>query len=117
MQSKAVTVDEYLAQLPVEEERTFFSKLRALIQQAAPRAVESMEYGMPTYRLGNVSFCAFNRQKNYLSLYVNPAAVAAHRAELGALDCGKSCIRFRKPADLPLPVVKKILNEAVRRVA
>lgn len=32
---------------------------------------------------------------------------------LGRLDCGKGCIRFRHPADLPLAVAEKIIRAAV----
>lgn len=111
MISGAATVDEFLAGLTAEE-RVVFAQLRAAFK-ASSRVVESMEYRMPTYKIGAEPVGALNRQKNYLCLYADPVAVKKHRKDLGKLSCGKSCIRFNKPGDLPLPVAKRIIKEAI----
>ena len=111
MISQATTVDGFLAALSPEE-RAVFAKIRTLLKKCHPRVEESMKYRMPTYLAGENMIGAFNKQKNYLCLYVNPAAVDPYRKELGRLDCGKSCLRFRKPADLPLAVAAKIIKAA-----
>lgn len=113
MISKAKTVDAFLTEQSLGE-REFFTALRKIILKAAPAATESMQYGMPSYFFGTESFCAFNRQKNYLCLYIEPAAVKLFAAELNHLDVGKSCIRLKKPADLPLALAEKIIRKAVR---
>ena len=113
MISKAATVDEFLDTMSAEE-RTLFKKLRALLKKAHPAMEESMKWRMPSYCIGEQNVGAFNKQKNYLCLYLTPAAVDPYRQELGQLDCGKSCIRFRKPDDLPLEVVAKIIRDAVK---
>ena len=41
-----------------------------------------MQYRMPYYGTGDATVGAFNRQKQYFALYLNPAAVAPHRAAL-----------------------------------
>jgi len=110
MISKAASVDEFLAALP-EGERVLFGKIRAMFKRAGANVDESMKYKMPTYLVAEKMVGAFNQQKNYLCLYVNPAAVDPHRKALKALglDCGKSCIRFRKPGDLPLDLAEKLI--------
>ena len=50
-----------------------------------------------------------------MSLYLDPAVVDAHRAALHALDLGKSCVRFRRLSQLPLDVVRTMLEETVSR--
>jgi uncharacterized protein YdhG (YjbR/CyaY superfamily) len=110
MQSKARTVDEYLAGVPDAGEREFLGRLRALIVKELPGATESMAYGMPTYQKDKDMLCAFNRQKNYFSLYAKPDAIAAHAHELKGLDCGKSCIRFRRTEELPWPTARQIIR-------
>lgn len=74
-----------------------------------------MAYGMPTYKVGEQSVVAFNRQKQYLCLYVNPAAVDPHRKALKALklDCGKSCIRFKQPEQLPLELAEQMIAASI----
>jgi len=113
MISGADTVEGFLKTVSPEE-RALFTKLRSLLKKAHPKVEESMKYRMPTYMIGTQMLSAFNKQKNYLCLYVNPEAVKDYRKELGKLDCGKSCIRFTKPRDLPLDVAANIIKQAAK---
>ncbi|MDP1581040.1 MAG: DUF1801 domain-containing protein [Candidatus Didemnitutus sp.] len=114
MISQAKSVEEFLSGLD-HEEQVFFAELRRRLT-VDKKVVESMNYRMPTYQVGKNFFGAFNKQKNYLCLYLDPVAVDPFRAELkkAGLDCGKSCIRFRKPAQLPLPLANKIIKQAIK---
>lgn len=103
----------YLAQLP-SARRAALETLRAMILQAAPEAQESMQYGMPTYTYPGGMF-ALAAQKNYLSLYMDVNVVENHRAELGKLSIGKSCIRFKRLEQLPLETIQTMLVEAAGR--
>ena len=111
--SPAATVDDFLATLEPAE-RAVFAKVRTALKKAHPRIEESMKYRMPTYLVGEHHVGAFNKQKNYLCLYLNPEAVDPYRKELKAagLDCGKSCLRFRKPEQLPLALAAKVIKAA-----
>ncbi|HEY0945265.1 MAG TPA: DUF1801 domain-containing protein [Opitutaceae bacterium] len=112
MQSKASTIAAYLAGLG-DKERAVMETLSRLVRDVVPDAVGTMKYGMPTYELAG-RMLAFNVQRNYFSLYADPEIVKRHRADLGALDIGKSCIRFRKIEDLPLGVLRKLVADYVR---
>ncbi len=116
MISKATTVDGFLNTLS-DDERAVFAKIRTLLLKAHSKVEESMQYRMPTYKVGDNLAGAFNKQKHYLCLYLNPEAVDPYRKHLGRLDCGRSCIRFRKPADLPLDVAAKIIKAAAKLAA
>lgn len=112
MQSKAATVAAYLKELPPEK-KAVLATLRKLIREAAPKAKESMEYGMPCYE----GVCALAAQKQYFALYIGDSKVVnRYRAKLGKLSIGKGCIRFRKLEDLPLDVVREMLAEVVDRL-
>lgn len=115
MVSSAKTVAEFLATLPAVE-RAVFAQLRAEFRKAGAALGESMKYRMPTYLIGENIVGGFNKQKHYLCLYLNPEAVDPHRAELKqlGLDCGKSCIRFRQPDQLPLPLAAKMIAKAIK---
>ncbi|MCZ7648193.1 MAG: DUF1801 domain-containing protein [Planctomycetota bacterium] len=112
MQSKAATVAAYLKEVPAER-RPALKKLRALIRAAAPRAVESMQYGMPTYQdRGGEMLFAFASQKGYVALYGCGSGLSAGlKKALGKADCGKGCIRFRKPEEIPFEVVGKLVKD------
>jgi uncharacterized protein YdhG (YjbR/CyaY superfamily) len=110
-QSKDVA--SYLEKLPPDR-RSTLETLRAMILQAAPEAKESMQYGMPVFTFpgGGVALAA---QKHYFSLYMDVNIVEQHRAELGKLNVGKSCIRFKRLEQLPLDTIQAMLEEAANK--
>jgi uncharacterized protein YdhG (YjbR/CyaY superfamily) len=112
MQSKAATFTDYMSELTAGE-RSVIRALDKIVRNAAPKAKRSMRFGMPTYDLGE-QFMAINSQKNYFSFYADPSVVKRHRDELNGLDCGKSCIRFRKLEDVSLAALSKIAREVLR---
>lgn len=135
MQSKARSVEEYLAELP-EERRSAVEAVVAVVRKNLGKGYEEgMQYGMigwyvphslypPGYHCDPrqpLPFAALASQKNYLSLYLmsvyaDPADEQWLREEWAKtgkkLDMGKCCIRFRKLEDAALDVIGK----AVKRV-
>ncbi|HEU5217624.1 MAG TPA: DUF1801 domain-containing protein [Gemmatimonadales bacterium] len=115
MRSRSRTVAAYLKAQPAEA-REALGTLRRMIRKAAPRARETMDYGMATWSAGHRMLFAVARQKRNLALYVSDTPlVAKHRARLGTVDCGKSCIRFKRIEDLDLDGIEALLAEAASR--
>ncbi|HET6622661.1 MAG TPA: DUF1801 domain-containing protein [Candidatus Saccharimonadales bacterium] len=62
-------------------------------------------------------------QKNYMALYICAVDTDGryfaekYADQLGNVDCGRSCIRFKRLEDLNLPVVREVIGELARRVA
>jgi uncharacterized protein YdhG (YjbR/CyaY superfamily) len=112
MQSKATTFSGYLSELAAEE-RAVIRVLDSTVRAAAPGATRSMRFGMPTYDLAG-RFVAINSQKNYFAFYADPSVVRRFKGELKGLKCGKSCIRFRRLGDAPLPALSRIARETLR---
>lgn len=129
MQSKAATVDAYIAGLP-EDRRPVVKKLRALLKRQVPKGYrEGMDWGLicysiplerfpDTYNGEPLCYAALASQKNYLSLYLmGPYGDKALRKKLEdgfrkagkRLDVGKSCIRFRSLDELPLDVIGEVV--------
>ena len=107
MQSKAASIKEYLESLDPAD-REVIKKLDELVRSAAPKAAGGMKYGMPIYQLKD-RMIGFNKQKNYFSFYADPTIVNRFKSELGNLEIGKSCIRFRKIEDVSLATLRKIV--------
>ena len=107
MQSKAASIKEYLESL-ASEDRVVIRKLDELVQSAAPAASGGMKYGMPVYQLKD-RMIGFNKQKNYFSFYADPAIVKRFKSELGNVEIGKSCIRFRRIEDVSLAALRTIV--------
>ncbi len=136
MQSKATTVDQYMAELP-EDRRAALSAVRDTILANLDKDVEEcMNYGMIGYVIPHrvyppgyhcdpskgLPFAALASQKNAMSVYL--MTVYGEGAEENwfrekwaktgkKLDMGKCCIRFKKAEDLALDVI----GEAIRRVS
>jgi len=110
MQSEATSITDYLNELPIDR-RAALTELRALIHRVAPGTVEAMQYGLPAFG----DLCAFASQKNYMALYVCESdLVHSHLEQLGKVNCGKGCIRFKRLTDLNLSTVERLLREILK---
>jgi uncharacterized protein YdhG (YjbR/CyaY superfamily) len=130
MRSEAETVDEYLAELP-EDRRAAISAVREVILDNLPDGYEeSMNWGMiayevplstypDTYNGQPLSYAALASQKNHMAvylsgIYMDEAARQKFERDYKAtgkpFDVGKSCVRFRKLDDLPLPVIAEAIG-------
>ncbi|WP_086821208.1 iron chaperone [Allokutzneria sp. NRRL B-24872] len=122
---KPNTVEEYLESLP-QDRRDIVGELRRIILDNLPEGYEEgIQFGMigyyvplerypVTYNKQPLGYVALASQKKHLSLYLmgvyaNPGGEEGFRARWAAsgkkLDMGKSCVRFRELADVPLDVV------------
>jgi uncharacterized protein YdhG (YjbR/CyaY superfamily) len=112
--SKAASVPAYLKGLPTER-RAALSKLRAVIRKTVPEAKEQVSSGLPVYMLNGEMVIAFAAQKNYMAFYCCELDILkTYEKRLGKLDCGKSCVRFRKAEDLDLELVADIVRDAAK---
>ena len=124
----ATTVDEYLKQLP-EDRREALQTVRQTILKNLPKGYEEgIQYGMigyyvplslypPGYHCAKntpLPFMGLGSQKNHMAFYSNPEEEALFRqawVDTGKkLDMGKSCVRFKKIEDVPLPVLGKTVK-------
>ena len=82
--TKAVTIDDYIALAP-EAGRSLLERLRALCQDAAPRAAEQIKWGHPAYvHPDGVILFMFSAHKAHASLAFTPSTKTAFADELAA---------------------------------
>ncbi len=137
MKHAAVTPEEYIALLP-ENRREAFTRLRTVILANLPKGFrEGMQYGMiayfvphELYRSGYhcdpkqpLPFMQTASQKNYIAIYhlglyadadlMDWFTEAYSQTGKSRLDMGKSCIRFKKPEDIPF----ELLGELARKLS
>lgn len=93
--------------------QNILERLRRVIRESAPQAEETINYGIPTFKLnGNlVHFAAF---KNHIGFYPTPSAIAAFKKELSPYKQAKGSVQF--PLDKPIPcdIIKKIVKYRVK---
>jgi uncharacterized protein YdhG (YjbR/CyaY superfamily) len=112
MQSKATTVDAYLAEVPIER-RPALERLRTLARSIFPDAVEGIDYGMPVLKRDGALAFAYASQKNYISLYgLGQDVLERYRPRLAGGDCGKGCLRYKKPDAIDFALLETMMVEA-----
>jgi hypothetical protein len=125
MQIQATDVEHYLEQLPAER-RAVVERLRSVFLENLPDGfAETINYGMIGYVVPHsiypagyhcdpkqpLPFIGLAAQKSaysvyHMGLYADAALLQWFQAEYPKhasrkLDMGKSCIRFKKPEDIP----------------
>lgn len=135
MQSKAVTVDEYIDELSAERKQPM-QELRKIIKKNLPKGFqECISYGMIGYVVPHskypngyhcdprlpLPFMNIASQKNFIAvyhmgIYADPKLYKwftdAHaKASPKKLDMGKSCIRYKKPEDIPFALIGELATK------
>ena len=114
--SGSAEVDAFLAALS-EEDRTALQALRRTIAAAVPDAVESISYGVPSFKYRGRPLVSFGAGKNHCAFYVqSPAVMDAHRDELAAYDTSKGTVRFAPDAPLPDALVTKLVRARIDEI-
>jgi hypothetical protein len=135
MTSKSKTPEEYLKEVPKERQEAF-NQLRNTILKSLPKGFcEGMGYGMLGYVVPHsiypagyhcdpkqpLPFAGLASQKNsinfyHMGLYANPKLLKWFQEEYPKhcktkLDMGKSCVRFKKPEDIPHKLIAELMKK------
>ncbi len=135
MQSKATTVEQYLAELP-SDRKNIITEIRNGFKKHLPKGFEEgMSYGMigfyvphklypkgyhcnPTLPLPFINIAS---QKNHIAiyhmgLYASKEVLSWFETEWGKhsakkLEMGKSCLRFKKAEEVPLKLIEALAKK------
>ena len=135
MQYKAETPDQYIEQIP-QERQAVMQQLRDVIKTNLPDGFEeTMSYGMIGYVVPHslypdgyhcdpklpLPFMNIASQKNFIAvyhsgIYADPDVMQWFVNEYPKyvktkLDMGKSCIRFKKPDQIPLQLIGELATK------
>lgn len=135
MQSKAQTVDQYIDELPPDR-KNIISELRKVINKNLPKGFsEGMGYGMMGWSVPHslypagyhcapelpLPFMSIASQKNFVAVYHMGIYADAKlmkwftdewpKHSSKKLDMGKSCMRFKKPEDVPLTLIGELASK------
>jgi uncharacterized protein YdhG (YjbR/CyaY superfamily) len=135
MTSTAATPDEYIDSLP-EDRKASMSELRKVIIKNIPKGFhEEMSYGMIGYVVPHsiypagyhctpklpLPFLSIASQKNFIAVYnmgmyadeklLNWFVSEFPKHTTAKLDMGKSCIRFKKPEQIPYKLIGELASK------
>ncbi len=109
-------VDAYLAALPADKQAAL-QKLRKQIHAAAPGAVETMSYGVPTFKLHGKMLVSIGAAKKHCALYGGIGeVVAAYAAALKDYSLSKGTIRFTPEKPIPAALVENLIKARVAQI-
>ncbi|HEV2126730.1 MAG TPA: DUF1801 domain-containing protein [Chloroflexota bacterium] len=106
------TIDEYIATFR-EEVQERLQRLRQLIRETVPEAVEAISYQMPTFKLGGKNLIHFAAFKNHIGVYPTPSGVEAFKEELSPYKNAKGSVQFPLNQPLPFNLIKRIVEYRV----
>ena len=107
------TIDEYLARVNADY-RGALRKIREAIRAAAPKAEESISYGIPAFRLNGRSLVFFGAWANHCAFYPGSSAtLKKFRNELSDFQTSKGTLRFSPDKPLPVALVKRLVKARI----
>ena len=129
MHSKAITVEQYLNELPNGRKEGMSIVRQTIVENLPDGYDEVMNWGMITYEVPletypntyngkPLMYAALASQKNHMSVYLTGCYMSldvrdkfekAYKKSGKRFDAGKSCIRFKKVNDLPLELLGKTI--------
>jgi len=129
MQIFTDSAEDYISKLP-DERKESFRKLLEIVNDNLPKGFEqNMQYGMVTWcvpletypdgyhcaKNAPLPFLSIASQKNFIALYhmgiyakaelLNWFVTEFPKYSERKLDMGKSCIRFKKPGEIPMELI------------
>ena len=135
MRIPASSVAEYISKIPAERQAAF-ERLMAIFRTHLPEGFEEgLGYGMPAFIVPHsiypdgyhckpsepLPFVSFASQKNFIALYhmgiyAIPELYKWWTEEFPKhsskkLDMGKSCVRFKKPEDIPFELIEELAQK------
>jgi uncharacterized protein YdhG (YjbR/CyaY superfamily) len=102
-------IDQYILQFP-EETRDILNKIRALIKENAPEAIESIAYGMPAYKLNKKPLVYFAAYKTHLGFYATPSGHETFKEELSKYKQGKGSVQFSLNQPIPYDLIMRMVK-------
>ena len=111
---KIETIDQYISEQK-EEVQPILNKIREVIRNAAPEAIEKMSWKMPTFwqKENLIHFAAF---KNHISIFPGGEASTVFAEKLTGYKIAKGTIQFQLNKPIPYDVIDEITRWRVSMV-
>lgn len=104
----STTIKGYIAEQSKEVQKQL-REMYSTVSASAPKAEESISYGMPAFKLNGKPLVYFAAMKGHLGFYPTPSAVTTFKKELADYSTSKGCIRLPYTKPLPISLIKKIV--------
>ncbi|MGB4843252.1 MAG: DUF1801 domain-containing protein [Ferruginibacter sp.] len=113
MNKNVKDINSYIIDFP-KEVQYMLKDIRETIAKAAPKAVETISYGIPTFKQ-NKNLVHFAGYKNHIGFYPGAGAIEGFAKELAAYKLSKGTVQFPLDKKLPLALITKIVKFRVKQ--
>ena len=103
---KIESIDQYISEQK-EEVQPILNKIREVVRNAAPEAIEKMSWKMPTFwqKENLIHFAAF---KNHISIFPGGEASTVFAKKLTGYKIAKGTIQFQLNEPIPYDLIDEI---------
>jgi uncharacterized protein YdhG (YjbR/CyaY superfamily) len=112
---KIETIAEFIAGFPADVQ-AILQKIRRLIQDLAPDAIEAMAYGIPTFKLNGKNLVHFAAFETHIGFYPTPSGIAAFKDELKPFKSSKGAVQFPLGKAMPYDLIEKMVRFRIAEV-
>ena len=116
MDTSISDVETYIKGFP-KEIQVLLKQVRKTVKENAPKAVETISYGMPAYKLNGKPLVYFAAFKSHIGFYATPTAHEAFAKELSKYKQGKGSVQFPISEPMPLTLIAEMVKYKVARSA
>jgi len=100
--------DSYIADFP-EEIQARLQEIRKIVAKTAPKAKETVKYGIPTFEL-NGNLVHYAAYKNHIGFYPTPSAIEAFSKELASYVTSRGTVQIPHTEKLPVALIKRMVK-------
>jgi uncharacterized protein YdhG (YjbR/CyaY superfamily) len=115
MRTGIKTFEDYIRTYP-RDVQSVLKKIRQVIKKAAPKAVESISYQMPAFKLNSNPLAYFAGYKNHIGFYPTPSGIASLKKELAPYKQGKGSVQFPLGKPIPYGLIEKIVKFRIKTI-
>lgn len=108
-------IDEYINTFSADVQGKL-QKIRKIISKTSPNAVETISYGMPTFKLNGKNLAHFAGYKNHIGFYPTPSGITNFERELSIYKTSKGAAQFKIDEEVPVKLIEKIIKFRVGEI-
>ena len=105
----AKNIDDYIT-ASSDRARPILRKIRSIVRKAAPDAVETISYGIPTFKLDGRTLIHFAAFKNHIGLYPPVKGDARIDKETKPYAGEKGNLKFPLDEPIPYDLIERIVK-------
>jgi uncharacterized protein YdhG (YjbR/CyaY superfamily) len=106
--SPPTSIDEYIVRCP-EDVQSVLLKIRKVIKESAPDAVERISYQMPAFYLSGM-LVWFAAHAQHIGFYPKGSGIEAFKKELSPYKSAKGSVQFPLDEPIPYELISKIVR-------